>query len=140
MPTRRGFRLNQPINPTKCAFLCIFLGRGFTFSLSYYRKIIYKRANLIDFIGIFFMKPLTKLLMSTSFAALFAGCASVPGEITDRNDPEGYERITKRKVGESTVYDMRNGCIVTETTTREPDALRYRAVMTCPWDQKKVEP
>lgn len=118
----------------------MFLGGAFTFSLNNYRKILYKQADLIDFIRIFFMKPLTKLLMSTSFAALFAGCASVPGEITDRNDPDGYERITKKQDGNKTVYDMRNGCVVTETITREPNLYRFHSVMTCPWDEKKVEP
>ncbi|MCB1591402.1 MAG: hypothetical protein KDI90_03010 [Alphaproteobacteria bacterium] len=84
------------------------------------------------------MKPLSRLLVSSSFAAL-AGCASVQGEITDREDPDGYERISKQQDGNMTVFQLRNGCVVTETITQEPNLYRFHGVMTCPWD-KKAEP
>gem|GEM_PF-5271950 len=40
------------------------------------------------------MNLFTSLLLSSSFATL-AGCASVGG-ITDRHDPKGYQRVTKK--------------------------------------------
>ncbi|MCB1680702.1 MAG: hypothetical protein H6858_00055 [Rhodospirillales bacterium] len=81
------------------------------------------------------MKPYTRLLASASFTAL-AGCASVPGEITDRNDPDGYERISKQQDGNKTVFQLRNGCVVTDTVTQEPNSYHFHSELSCPWDEK----
>lgn len=85
------------------------------------------------------MKRLSELLIGTSFAAL-AGCASLSGGITGRDDPDGYERISKAQTGNTTVFNLRNGCIVTETITQEPNLYRFHGEMKCPWDEEKAEP
>lgn len=92
----------------------------------------------MGFQGVEGLKRLSELLIGTSFAAL-AGCASV-GDITDRSDPDGYERVSKEQQGNTTVFKTRNGCVITETITQEPNLYRFHSEMKCPWDEEKAEP
>lgn len=92
-----------------------------------------------SFAGVPGLKRLSELLIGASFAALSGGCASV-GDITDRSDPDGYERVSKEQQGNTTVFKTRNGCVITETITQEPNLYRFHSQMKCPWDEEKAEP
>lgn len=74
------------------------------------------------------MKPYTRLLASASFAAL-AGCSTLP------ETEDGYDTVDKVKTGNVTTRTLRNGCIVTETITQEPNLYRFHGEMNCPWDK-----
>ncbi len=74
------------------------------------------------------MKSLRPLLAAASLTAL-VGCSSLP-------DPEdGYDTVDTEKSGNVTTRTLRNGCIVTETITQEPNLYRFYGEMKCPWDK-----
>lgn len=86
------------------------------------------------------MKPVTRLLATSSLVAL-AGCGTLSGVFDNSSSyEEGYEPVSRTKDGTSTVTTLRNGCIVTETITQEPNLYRYHGEMKCPWDADKAEP
>lgn len=77
------------------------------------------------------LKSLKRLLAAASLTAL-VGCSTLSGS---GSEDDGYDTVDTDKNGNVTTKTLRNGCIVTETITQEPNLYRFQGDMKCPWDK-----